>query len=67
LEKSCHDVFVPTYSQDRVMDWEQELLRIAPRLHEMPAAAREAVYAVVEDFLREDTGRLDSPRLARAA
>jgi hypothetical protein len=49
------------------MDWEEELLRIAPRLHELPAAAREAVYAVVEDFLREDTGRLDSPRLARAA
>jgi hypothetical protein len=50
-----------------VLDWHEELLRIAPRLQEMPAAAREAVYAVVEDFLREDSGRLDAPRLAQVA
>jgi hypothetical protein len=49
------------------MDWQEELLRIAPRLKEMPDAARKAVYAVVEDFLREDTGRLDAPRLSQAA
>jgi hypothetical protein len=52
---------------DRVMDWHDELLRIAPRLSDMPEAAREAVYAVVEDFLREDAGRLDAPRLSNAA
>jgi hypothetical protein len=49
------------------MDWHDELLRIAPRLHDMPDAARKAVYAVVEDFLREDTGRVDAPRLSQAA
>jgi hypothetical protein len=49
------------------MDWHEELLRIAPQLHEMPDAAREAVYAVIEDFLREDSGRLDAPRLSHAA
>jgi hypothetical protein len=58
---------VPPYSQDRILDWQEELLRIAPNLHEMPDAARQAVYAVVEDFLREDAGRLDAPRLANAA
>jgi hypothetical protein len=58
---------VPTDLRDRVLNWQDELLRIAPRLQEMPVAARQAVYAVVEDFLREDAGRLDSPRLSRAA
>ena len=52
---------------DRVLDWHDELLRIAPRLSDMPEAAREAVYAVVEDFLREDAGRVDAPRLSNAA
>ena len=49
------------------MDWQDELQRIAPRLQEMPVAAQQAVYAVVEDFLREDAGRVDSPRLSQAA
>jgi hypothetical protein len=48
------------------MDWQEELLRIAPRLQEMPDAARQAVYAVIEDFLREDSGFADS-RLSHAA
>jgi hypothetical protein len=52
---------------ERVMDWHEELLRIAPRLTELPDAARQAVYAVVEDFLREDAGFVDLPRLVRAA
>ena len=52
---------------DRIMDWHDELLRIAPRLHEMPDAARQAVYAVVEEFLREDSGSADGRRAARAA
>jgi hypothetical protein len=46
-----HHVHVP---QDRVIDWQQELLRIAPRLLELPMAARQAVYDTVADFLRED-------------
>ncbi len=62
-----HDATMPTDLRDRVMDWHDELLRIAPRLHDMPEAARKAVYAVVEDFLREDAGRLDAPRLAQVA
>ncbi|HEX7525295.1 MAG TPA: hypothetical protein VF327_03260 [Gaiellaceae bacterium] len=58
---------VPTDLYDRIMDWHDELLRIAPRLHEMPDAARQAVYAVVEEFLREDSGFTDSRRAVRAA
>jgi hypothetical protein len=62
-----HDTFVPTDLHDRIMDWHDELLRIAPRLSDLPDAARQAVYAVVEDFLREDSGLDDVPRLARVA
>ena len=58
---------MPTDLHDRIMDWHDELMRIAPKLNEMPAAARQAVYAVVEEFLREDAGIGDLPRLARAA
>ena len=62
-----HDASMGTDFRERVMDWHDELLRIAPRLSELPEAAREAVYAVVEDFLREDSGRADAPRLSNAA
>lgn len=62
-----HDVCVAPDLTERVMDWHEELLRIAPRLTELPDAARKAVYAVVEDFLREDAGFVDLPRLVRAA
>lgn len=48
---SCHDAGVP---QDRVTDWQDELLRIAPRLLELPPAARQAVFEAVFDFWRED-------------
>jgi hypothetical protein len=58
---------MPFDLRDRVQDWHEELLRIAPRLGELPDAARQAVYAVVEDFLREDSGLDDVPRLARVA
>jgi hypothetical protein len=58
---------VPTDLRDRVMDWQEELLRIAPRLFDMPAAARQAVYDTVSGFLREDAEVTESPRLARAA
>jgi hypothetical protein len=52
---------------DRVMDWHDELMRIAPRLSDLPEAAREAVYAVVEDFVREEARRVDAPRLSHPA
>ena len=58
---------VPTYLEDRVMDWQEELRRIAPRLLELPVAARQAVYDVVAGFMREDAGSADAPRLSRAA
>ena len=49
------------------MDWQEELLRIAPRLYDLPEAARQAVYDTVNGFLREDSEPRESPRLARAA
>jgi hypothetical protein len=49
------------------MDWQEELLRIAPRLFDLPEAARQAVYDTVNGFLREDADAAESPRLARAA
>ena len=49
------------------MDWQEELLRIAPQLFELPAAARQAVYDVVSRFLREDVEPTVLPRLSRAA
>jgi hypothetical protein len=49
------------------MDWQEELLRIAPRLFDLPVAARQAVYDTVNGFLREDAELVESPRLARAA
>jgi hypothetical protein len=57
---------MPTAQLDRVMDWEEELLRIAPRLLELPEAARQAIYDTVAGFKREDAEAI-SPRLARAA
>ena len=49
------------------MDWQEELLRIAPRLLELPDAARQAVYDTVNDFLHEDAELIEPPRFARAA
>jgi len=40
--------------RDRILDWREELHRLEPELPDLPAAARRAVQAVVEDFLRED-------------
>jgi hypothetical protein len=57
---------MPTAQRDRVMDWEEELLRIAPRLLELPEAARQAIYDTVTGFKREDAEAI-LPRLARAA
>ena len=58
---------VPTDLRDRVLNWQEELLRIAPRLFDLPAAARQAVYDTVTDFLHEDAELPESPRLAPAA
>lgn len=59
---------VPIDFRERVQDWQEELLRIAPRLQDLPDAARQAVYAVVEEFLREDSGFGNAaPRLSNAA
>jgi hypothetical protein len=55
--------------RDRVLDWKDELLRIAPRLYELPPAARQLVHDVVAGFIREDAelAPSSSPRLVRAA
>jgi hypothetical protein len=58
---------MPVDLRDRVLDWHEELLRIAPRLFDLPEAARQAVYDAVNGFLREDAEPAASPRLARAA
>ena len=50
-----------------MLDWQDELRRITPQLLELPAAARRALHDVVTDFLREDAGSADAPRVARAA
>jgi hypothetical protein len=47
---------MPSERHDRVIDWEEELLRIAPNLLELPQSAREAVYQVLAGFLHEDAG-----------
>jgi hypothetical protein len=62
--ESRHDVNMDR--RDRVLDWQEELLRIAPRLAELPDAARQAVYEVVAEFLREDAEPAPA-RLAHAA
>ena len=49
------------------MDWQEELLRIAPHIFELPAAARQAVYDVVSGFLREDAEPAASALLSQAA
>jgi hypothetical protein len=61
-----HDVRVPTDARDRVLDWQEELRRIEPRLLELPVAARQAIREVVQGFLREDADAADVP-LLRAA
>ena len=58
---------MPTTQRDRVLDWEEELLRIAPRLLELPEAARQAIYDTVAGFMQEDAEAAASPWLARAA
>ena len=50
-----------------MLDWQVELLRIAPRLFDLPEAARHAIYETVNCFLREDAEPRDRSQLIRAA
>ncbi len=45
---------MPVDHRDRILDWEDELQRLAPDLPTLPEAARIAVAATVDQFLRED-------------
>jgi hypothetical protein len=62
-----HDVGVPMDARDRVLDWQDEMRRLEPRLLELPAAAREAIREVVAAFQLEDAASPAAPRLSRAA
>ena len=46
--------------RDRVLDWQEELQRITPRLSELPVAAQLTVSTVLVDFLREDVESISS-------
>ena len=50
-------------SVDRVLDWREELLRVAPRLNDLPDAARRAVLDAVGSFIREDADDLNATLL----
>ncbi|MGD0713901.1 MAG: hypothetical protein ABSB24_06910 [Gaiellaceae bacterium] len=50
---------MPLDSGDRVLDWREEMLRVAPRLYELPDAARRAVLGAVGAFLSEDADELN--------
>ncbi len=54
---------MPCDSVDRVLDWREELLRVAPKLGELPVAARRAVLEAVGSFLREDADDLNATLL----
>jgi hypothetical protein len=54
---------MPHDSVDRVLDWRVELLRVAPKLDELPDAARRAVLEAVVSFLREDADDLNATLL----
>jgi hypothetical protein len=49
-----------------VLDWQEELQRLEPDLAQLPAAARLAVRATVERFLREDAEAGSGPLGAHA-
>jgi hypothetical protein len=57
------DETMPLDSVDRVLDWREELLRVAPRLGELPDAARRAVLDAVGSFIREDADDLNATLL----
>ena len=57
------DETMPLDSVDRVLDWREELLRVAPRLNDLPDAARRAVLDAVGSFIREDADDLNATLL----
>lgn len=62
MQRACDlddDGVMPLDSGDRVLDWREEMLRVAPRLYELPAAARRAVLEAVGSFLSEDADELN--------
>jgi hypothetical protein len=59
LRHLADDPVMPLDSGDRVLDWREEMLRVAPRLNELPAAARRAVLEAVGSFLSEDADELN--------
>jgi hypothetical protein len=62
-DDNAHDETMPHDSVDRVLDWREELLRVAPRLYELPDAARRAVLEAVGSFIREDADDLNATLL----
>jgi hypothetical protein len=60
---NAQDETMPHDSVDRVLDWREELLRVAPRLYELPDAARRAVLEAVGSFIREDADDLNATLL----
>jgi hypothetical protein len=58
-----HDEVMPHDSVDRVLDWREELMRVAPNLSELPDAARRAVLEAVGSFIREDADDLNATLL----
>ena len=68
-EGSVHDGRMPSrICHDRVMDWHDELMRIAPRLQrDARSRPRRRCTPWSRSFLREDAGIADLPRFARAA
>lgn len=53
--------------RDRILDWHDELRRLAPELPSLPQAAREALDATVARFLWEDARALPAPQRSEEA
>jgi hypothetical protein len=64
--RSVNDVPVIEH-RDLVLDWELELMRLAPHLADLPEPAQAAVAATVASFLREDAESTAPGRLESAA
>ena len=56
----AHAETVTQPRRDRVLDWREELLRIAPELPSLPVQARLAVLRLVARFVHEDAEELEA-------